>query len=318
MPHRLTYLAMLITMAVAPVAPAAPVASAAESPAILPPADFLARHNAWADQVQRLWARADLTLNFPKDETGLKREQHDLRGHLFLAKPDRLFVHGEVLGKDVFTVGMNPERFWLWIRPEVNTVWTGRRGGEGERRFILSPADLMTALGLFRIDLAPAVPAEFVAQAGHYILTERYPSTAAPAGPAAPAASGPRRRVWFDRETLRPARVDLFDEAGRRLLLAELLLYQPAGPDKTPVCTAYRARFYGNGEEMVLVLRLSDVKPEKEPNPKVFEFRPAPGAKVIDLDAAPPEPDAEEPPEPDAEEPPEPGAGAPDAPEPRP
>ena len=284
-------------------------AAAPTAPAILPPADFLDRHNAWADRLPHLWARADLTLNFPKDETGQKREQHDLGGHLFLAKPDRLFVHGEVLGKDVFTVGMNPERFWLWIRPEVNTVWTGRRGGEGERRFILSPADLMMALGVFRIAIDPAVPAEFVAQAGHYILTERYPSTAAPAAPAAPAdppaaaarvdpsgppaalspaASGPRRRVWFDRETLRPVRVDLFDEAGRRLLLAELLRYQPAGPDQTPVCTAYRARFYGDGQEMVLVLRLSGVDLRKEPNPKVFDFRPAPGAKVIDLDAAPP------------------------------
>jgi len=264
-----------------------PPASAAAGVAVLPPAEVLARHNAWADRVRHIWARADLTLNIPKDETGKEREQHDLGGHLFLVKPDRLFIHGEVLGRDVFTVGMNRERFWLWVRPKVNTVWTGRRGGEGERRFILSPVDLMTALGLFRIELAPAVPAEFVAGSRHYILTESYPSAVGAA--SVPVAEPvPRRRVWFDGETLRPVRVDLFDEAGRRLLLAELLRYEPVGPDKTPVCTAYRARFYGNGEEMVLVLRLSGVDLQKEPNPKVFAYRPTPGAKVIDLDAAPP------------------------------
>jgi len=274
---------VLSNRATAPLA-AAMLAIAFASPAvvagdeILPPAEVLARHNAWAARIPHLWARANLMLNFPKDEKGAEREQHDLAGHLFLAKPDCLFVHGEVLGKDVFTVGMNPERFWLWIRPEVNTVWTGRRGGEGERRFILSPADLMTAIGLFRIDLDPSTPAEFVAQRRHYVLTERYPLTAAPA---------PRRRVWFDRETLRPVRVDLFDEAGSCVLMAELLRYEPVGPGGAPLATAYRARFYGNGQEMVLVLRLTEVKPEKEPNPLVFKYRLPPGAKVHDLDAEP-------------------------------
>jgi len=253
---------------------------------LLPPGDVLARHNAWAEGIQHLWARADLRLNFPKNSKGTEREQHDLSGHLFLIKPDRLFVHGAVLGKDVFTVGMNADRFWLWIRPKVNTVWTGRRGGEGERRFILSPADLMVAVGLFRIDLDPNIPAEFVAHRRHYVLTERYPSTAAPA---------PRRRVWFDRAMLRPVRVDLFDEAGRRLLMAELLRYRPVGPGGAALATAYRARFYGDGREMVMVLRLTEVKPEKRPNPRIFQYRSPPGAEVRDLDAAPSA--AEEPPD---------------------
>jgi len=244
--------------------------------AVLPPAEVLKRHNAWAGRIQHLWARADLTLNFPKDEQGAEREQHNLAGHLFLAGPDRLFVHGQVLGKDLFTVGMNADRFWLWIRPEVNTVWTGRRGGEGEKRFILSPADLMVALGLFQVALDPDVSAEFVAQRRHYVLTERWPGGADPR---------PRRRVWFDRATLRPVRVDLFDEAGGQILMAELLRYRPIGPDGTSLCTAYRARFYGDGREMILVLRLTEVKPEKEPNPRIFEFRTPPGAKVHDLDA---------------------------------
>ena len=109
-------------------------------------------------------------------------------------------------------------------------------------------------------------------------MTERY---------ACPASPPPRRRVWFDRATLRPVRVDLFDEAGRRLLMAELLRYRPVGPGGASLATAYRARFYGNGREMIIVLRLTEVKPEKRPNPRIFQYRPPPGAEVRDLDATP-------------------------------
>ncbi len=283
-------LLVLAATAVVPLLPLGPAAVLRAGEAVLGPDEVLARHNAWADGIRHLWARAEITLNFPADQEGRKREQHDLAGHLFLAKPDRLFLHGQVLGKDVFVVGMNAERFWLWIRPEVNTVWTGRRGGPGERRLIVSPTDLMAALGLCPLTLEPSAPAEFVALPRHYVLTQRWPAPdgAGADGPADPPP--PRRRVWFDRRHLRPVRVDLFDESGRRLLLAELLRYEPVGPGGIDLCTAYRARFYGEGREVVLVLRLTKVRPEKEPNPRIFTYRPPPGAKVRDLDAGAPVP----------------------------
>ena len=239
------------------------------------PAEVLAAHNAWADSIKHIWSRAAVMINFP---VGEKREQHDLDGHFFIETPDRLFVHGQVLGRDIFTIGMNAERFWLWIRLNVNTVWTGRRGGKGERALILSPADLMAACGCRRIDLTRGAAAEFVAGRRHYVLTEHR---------RAGAAVLPTRRIWFDRTTLRPVRVDLFDEVGRRLVMAELLRYERVG--ETEVCTAYRVRFYGD-EEVALVLRLSAVRLDKKPNPRVFEYRLPPGAKQRDLDAPPTKP----------------------------
>jgi hypothetical protein len=74
----------------------------------------------------------------------------------------------------------------------------------------------------------------------------------------------------------------LFDETGRRILMAELLKYERVGA--TEVCTIYRARFYGD-EEVDLVLCLKDVSLEKQPNKRVFEYRPPTGAKEVDLDA---------------------------------
>jgi len=235
-----------------------------------PPDAVLADHNAWADSIQHLWARADLRLVFP---LGDKVERHDLGGHLFLAKPDRLFVHGEVLGQDMFTLGTNAERYWLWIRPKVNAVWTGVRGGAGEGRLVVSPAALLEALGLGRVDLAPEDRADFVASPEHYVLTiER----------AGPAGTVPVRRIWFAPATLRPIRVDLFDAIGRPIVMAELLHYERVGA--ADLCTVYRARFLGD-EEVDLVLRLKDVSLEKEPNARVFQYRPPPGATEKDLDA---------------------------------
>ncbi|MBM4018339.1 MAG: hypothetical protein FJ288_08455 [Planctomycetes bacterium] len=249
-----------------------PAAPAAE-PLRLAPAEVIARHNAWADSVQHIWSRAAVRLVIPRDDGGNGRDRYDMDGHLFLAKPDRLFLHGQVLGQEVFKLGMNQERFWLWIRPKVNAVWTGRRGEAGERQFILAPADLAAALGVFRIDLEPQTPAALEAQPGAYVLTLQRRA----AGGVLPA-----RRTWLDRRTLRPRRIDLFDEAGAPAVMAELLAYERIG--EIDVCTTYRIRFYGE-EEVGLVLFLSAVRLDKKLPEAVFEYRVPPEARVEDLDA---------------------------------
>jgi outer membrane lipoprotein-sorting protein len=53
---------------------------------------------------------------------------------------------------------------------------------------------------------------------------------------------------------------------------------------ETDVCAAYRVRFYG-GEEVDLVLVLSNVRLDKKIPDAVFEYKVPPGAKVEDLDA---------------------------------
>jgi hypothetical protein len=240
--------------------------------AVLPPQEVLAAHNAWADSVQHIWSRAAILLNLPASNTQADRMQQDLDGHLFLIKPDQLFLHGQVLGQEVFAVGMNAEKYWLWVRPRVNTVWVGARGGPGERRFVILPEDLMSALGLFGIDLKAGDAADFVARQEHYLLTESR---------QVGAVRVPSRRVWFDRTTLRPARVDLYDEAGRCLLMAELMKYEAVG--QTSVCMVYRARFYSD-KEVDLVLQLGAVSLEKMPKAALFDYRVPPGAAVEDID----------------------------------
>jgi hypothetical protein len=241
----------------------------------LAPPEVIAAHNAWADSIEHLWSRAAINLIMPRSDSHGERVRYDTEGHLFLIKPDRLFLHGQVLGQEVFKMGLDSERFWLWVRPGANTVWTGRRGGEGERRFILAPADLLAALGVLPIDLAPDELAAFDTQPNQYVLTRQRMFG---------GEKIPVRRTWFDRRSLRPVRIDLFDDAGVCIVMAELLRYQRIG--EVDVCTAYRARFYSE-TEVDLVLQLSDVKLDKEPPAGVFVYKVPPGAKVEDLDAGP-------------------------------
>lgn len=248
------------------------------------PQELLAAHNAWADSIEHIWARADLSLNFPMDAEGLKRGRYDLGGHFFLQKPDGLFIHGQVVGQEVFQFAVGPERFWLWVRPEVNTVWVGLRGGPGERAAAVSPPALLESLGLFRIDPSPDRAMDLAQYGAHAVLSEYGPR------------GNPERRMWFDRKTFRPARTDLYDPAGRRILTCEMLRYGSVGG--TDLCTVYRVRFYG-ASEVDLVIRLKDVRLDKPINPKVFEYRLPPGATEEDLDrprpARSPAPDIESP-----------------------
>lgn len=248
------------------------------------PQELLAAHNPWADSVQHVWARADLALNVPTDAEGLKRGRYDLDGHFFLQKPGGLFLHGQVVGQEVFQFAVGPERYWLWVRPEVNTVWVGRRGGPGERAAAVSPPALLDSLGVFRIEPSPDRAMDLADYGTHAVLSEY--------GPRGDLA----RRTWFDRKTLRPARTDLYGAGGRRILTCEMLRYEPSGG--TDLCTAYRVRFCGPGE-VDLAIRLRDARLDKPINPRVFAYRLPAGASEEDLDrprAAPsPEPEMESP-----------------------
>jgi len=267
--------AILILIAVAAAGCGPMRGPAAQVPAALGPAEVLAAHNAWADSIQHLWSRASLMFDMPSQQKQGERARYDVDGHLFLQKPDDLYLHGQVMGQEVFAIGMNAERFWLWVRPKVNKVWTGRRGGPGERQFVLAAEDLMTALGMFRIALDPNDLATFDVMPAQYVLTQQRDFA---------GKRVPWRRIWFDRRSLRPVRVDLYDEDGRCLLMAELLKYEPVG--RTDVCMTYRVRFYGS-QEVDLVLRLSSVSLLRPVNPKVFEYRLPPDAKEENLDAEP-------------------------------
>lgn len=253
-------------------------AGAAGRPPRKHPAEILAAHNAWARSIEHVWSRADLSIVLPSSEPGGQPESYELEGHLMVRKPERLFVHGRasVMG-EAFSLGMNERQYWLWIGMKVNTVWVGSSRLAEEQRMLFSPRALAKALGLFAVELTGEDWARFGASRSHYLLTY--------------VKSYERRgshvtRMWLDRTTLRPARVEVFDRRGARLMEAEMLRYESAGAAE--VCTSYRINF-AHPEPASMYLRLSAVSLSKEPKDRVFEYRRPPGAEEVDLDRPPPQ-----------------------------
>lgn len=93
------------------------------------------------------------------------------RGHAFIAQPASMIYRAPRLLRfavsgltgNVAMVGSNDERYWVWIEPEVSTMWWGTwRGDEGRGArhasagLPLPPSELLSALAL---QVVPAKPA---------------------------------------------------------------------------------------------------------------------------------------------------------------
>jgi hypothetical protein len=116
--------------------------------------------------------------------------------------------------------------------------------------FARAPA-LLQALCGFRIDPKPDQEMELDDVGVHAVLTEHGPTGSV------------TRRTWFNRYTLRPERVEVYDRSGRCVLSAEMLGYERIGA--VDVCSEFRARTSGNEEisvEIDLVSLGSDARPE--------------------------------------------------------
>lgn len=128
--------------------------------------------------------------------------------------------------------------------------------------FAGAPA-LREALRGFRIEPTPDRDMELDDAGEHAVLTEHGPD------------GGVSRRTWFNRYTLRPARVEVYDPAGRCVLSAEMLGYERIGA--VDVCSAFRGRAGGDGDVSVDVALVSlgrDARPEY----RVVEHRVARGS----------------------------------------
>lgn len=109
---------------------------------------FVNRNNARINspvQAKRIHARGHVT-----DERG-KRTSFDLSGGLLFLKPRYLYFDLRQLGQTVMRFGSNDVEYWLWIKPEIDTLWWGTHaalGGSASRRIPLPPDMLIESLGL--------------------------------------------------------------------------------------------------------------------------------------------------------------------------
>jgi hypothetical protein len=248
----------------------------------------LAKINERAARVPTLIASGKFTGNL-----GAKRgELRYLNGQVDLAhaKPDsvRLKLTKDLAGQ-LFDTGTDGKQFWLILDQDGGTCWHGRVRATGEppaRELPIRPELLLDILGVasYSVDLTaePAPTMRFNPDYDAYMLTWH-------------AKQGDRfrvlREIWFDRATLRPRLVMLYDPDGRIVVRAKLDDYQPVSagggePTSGEMARRFDIRFPETDSNLVITLDSVRDKRNGAPNRITFAFNPqrSGARRVIDLD----------------------------------
>lgn len=214
---------------------------------IVPLARLVAEHNANATAVPKLWALARIEATLYEKDSGLSFAwpawglPANPNGRLFLAKgQDKLGPHdfllvGRQAGADVFRLGSSTEEgaYYFWYNyGDRGRAWWGQQalaGAPGVHGSPINPNDLLAVLGVCELPddftQPPTVALTMNTTPGKcaYVVTyiDRQPVT---------------NRLLFRREMhvawsntgpRRPFLVNLFDNAGVRVMTARLRDYRP-------------------------------------------------------------------------------------------
>lgn len=224
----------------------------------------------------------------------LGKEQTTLNGQITLlhTKPDKLWLRlNKDLAGEVLIAGNNGERWWLSAFGDIDTTWYGapQRAASADPRIPISPELIADVLGVATLNLdmlAQPVPTmRFNPDYDCYMLTWHTPIT---------DRWVTLREVWYDRATLQPKIVWLFDRSGRVALRAKLADVRPmdvsdGDPNAAPrVARSYDLFFPDNGTK--LTFRFDELRATrgKAPNEQTYQFDPTRvrTSKVVNLDEA--------------------------------
>ncbi len=234
-----------------------------------------------------LWARQSFEARL-FDEKG---ESHFVNGDgsLVFRKPRELKLTGTKPFVKIFEIGSTAERYWLEIPEQLDTMWWGwyRNVGKPCVRTVPVRPDLMIdVLGVGEIDPdfnhqpAPVMRFNPDADAYMFLWTVHEPDRWIA-----------QKEVWYDRKTLHPQLVLLFDPNGRVVLRAYLSKFEPVEVAEAPraqwptVATNYRLFFPDSGSTMTFQLKDVRLSYKGAPRPGSIRFPVEPGvSKVIQVD----------------------------------
>jgi len=247
--------------------------------------EIASAHNARVARLDRIWSRAAVQLRFTDADGRSRREQGE--GHLQVLQPDRLALSVGKLGEVVFWLGSDSERFWWFELGDNSAAAVARHENAmkpcvGESPVPVHPLDLLDLLGVTALPARSAV-APVLGPGGRVVVD-------------VPARAG-ARRVYFDPQTMRPARVELWlPGAEEPAVEATLTEYErvdvPSEGGVDPrVASRVSVRVRETGAELVLFL--SDLNDGSRPGRLesfVFDFDELVGAhrpsRVVRLDEA--------------------------------
>lgn len=190
--------------------------------------EVLAAYDGYCKGMETLSASGDL------DVRDLREGRARTLGvRVVASRGGRLYLKGAVAVVTALEVVSDGSRFWFQV-PSKKTVWTGAATGSAPRAaeaadapyYALRPADVTSALLPEPLDPAGAETVILEADRDTFSL-----SVAALDGPRGRV----RRRVWVDRETLRPVRLRSYDERGDVRTEARLLAWTESGPRRVEI-----------------------------------------------------------------------------------
>jgi outer membrane lipoprotein-sorting protein len=201
--------------------------------------EVLAAYDAYCKDMQTLSASGDLDV---RDLRAGKARKLGVR--MVAARGGRLYLKGTVAVVTALEVVSDGKRFWFQV-PSKKTVWTGdatdaapsAASTEDAPYYALRPADVTSALLPDPLDPAAAEAVVLEADRETFSL-----SVARLEG----GRGRVRRRVWLDRQTLRPSRLAAYDERGDVRTEARLRGWTPSGPTRVDIARpldGYEASF---------------------------------------------------------------------------
>lgn len=178
-------------------------------------AEVLDAHNARAEAIGRLWARASVQVIGVQADGGSLREQ--AQGHLQIEQPDRVALSLGKLGKVQLYLGSNDSVYWWMdmVDPDNKSVVVGRHDlvtpGKAELLGVpVYPRDLIRLLGITAIEKSRVVGGVTVHNR-RFVVDVRLDSG--------------RMLYQFDPRSLEPVRIEYMDESGRMVVVADLERY---------------------------------------------------------------------------------------------
>ncbi|MCC6680807.1 MAG: hypothetical protein IT445_07880 [Phycisphaeraceae bacterium] len=239
---------------------------------------IIARYNANARKIERLWSDPSIVLSFRDPDSGKMREQVG-NGNLIYIRPSRVALGAGKLGEMVLLAGTNDRQFWLFDLQDDKTAYVGsyaRLGEPGTQVLPLPvrPDRLPVLLGLLPIDGGLAY-SEW--HDGDLLVEPKWGA----------------RRLLLDPRNGLAKRIDLLDHEGRSVIVCTLtgskrVRQQDIPADQGALMPA-EAHIAVVGEEGSLTLKLANMTDDPDKfKPKLFDFdflvKAYKPKRVIDLD----------------------------------
>ncbi len=245
----------------------------------LPLTDVILQINQQNSQITSLRCEGTFSTTLIDPQT---RQSDSFTGDLtLLYMPQRnLKLVGKKIGTTVFEIGSNQDRYWLTVPEKARTMWWGNHQLTGSRvgRVLPVRPDLLAeVLSVQSIDsdlLKEPVPTiRFNNDQDCYMLTWSV---------LLPDRWVIQKEVWYDRQTLSPRLVNLFDDNGRIILSAYLLKpetvdgYDPA----VKIASVYKIFFPESGSQFDIKLDILAKSQRGVPRLASFNFPEVDNEKI--------------------------------------